>query len=88
MYCIFTGLYYITIRYRCTRILTMLKKCMSTVLLLCFSLMMVSAAEKNDTASGAQIKSLKQATTQSLAKQSKIIPKNTSNWSKIKDLFM
>jgi hypothetical protein len=66
----------------------MLKKCISTVLMISFSLMMVSAAEKNDTASGAQIKSSKQATTQSLAKQSNVIPKKSSNWSKIKDLFM
>jgi len=66
----------------------MLKKCVSAAIMISLSLMVISAAEKRDTTSGAQITTSKQMTNQALAKQSNIKPVKSSNWSKIKDLFM
>jgi hypothetical protein len=66
----------------------MTKKCMSVAIIICLSLMFVSAAEKHDTTSGAKIVTSKQTISPALPKQSMIKPIKSSNWSKIKDLFM
>jgi|GEM_PF-1715188 hypothetical protein len=57
-----------------------------TVLLIGVSLLF--AQEKKDTAAANSITVTQQITAKPLAKQSKIVPKPQSNWTKIKDLFM
>jgi len=66
----------------------MFNKFISAVIKISCCLMMATAADKSDSSSGAQITKAKQTTNQALAKQSNIRPVKSSNWSKIKDLFM
>jgi hypothetical protein len=56
-----------------------------TVLISAVSLLI--AQEKKDTAANPII-IIQQASNKPLAKQSQVIPKKVSNWSKIKDMFM
>ena len=66
----------------------MVKKYIATALMIGFILMVVSAAEKGDTVAGNQIILSKQTMSQALSKTSTVKPVRSSNWSKIKDLFM
>jgi len=66
----------------------MLKKCASIAIMLGMCLMLVSAAEKRDTATVNQLSTSKQLLNNALAKQTNIRPVKSSTWSKIKDLFM
>jgi hypothetical protein len=65
----------------------MIKKYRVIIVTLAIAVSVISAADKKDTVNS-NTPALTQQSEKSLAKQTNILPHKTSNWSKIKDLFM
>jgi hypothetical protein len=68
----------------------MIKNILTIFTIVCLMVSFAMAVEKKDTSLSNSSTTLQtqQNINKSLSKQTKIIPKQQSNWSKIKDLFM
>jgi hypothetical protein len=66
----------------------MTRKIAAVVLAFFISVSLLSAQEKKDTVAANSVTASRQIAIKPLLKQSKVIPKVQSNWTKIKELFM